>query len=91
MRLFPKSSFELTEAEKTSFKNIIHQLSSITALAHPQSATIDYQLVNESNQYAVDAALHQLIDKKLVPIYRFLIKEDYPKPKLNIPHSTGNF
>lgn len=42
MRLFPKSSFELTEADKASIKNIIHQLSNIATLAHPQSTVTHY-------------------------------------------------
>ena len=68
MRLFPKCSFELTDQEKQSFDEIVQRLSDITALAHPQPGATDYQLVTDSSQYAVGAALHQLIDGEPIPI-----------------------
>lgn len=68
MRLDPEATFELNEEQTHAFRTIISKLSEITALAHPQSSATECHLVTDSSQYAAGAALHQLIDKKPVPI-----------------------
>ena len=68
MRLSPKHSFELSEKEKQSFDDVVKRLSDITALAHPHADVKEYQLVTDSSQYAVGAALHQVINGEPVPV-----------------------
>ena len=68
MRLSPKDTFELNEQEKLSFDDIVNTLSKITPLAHPRENIQDYQLVTDSSNYAVGAALNQVINGEPVPV-----------------------
>lgn len=58
----------LPEDAKESFENIKYQLCNADTLNHPKSAVSHYQLVTDASQYAVGAALNQMIDNKPVPI-----------------------
>lgn len=65
----PKSKhLVLTEDENTAFAEIKEKLSTIPALAHPLPETNHYELVTDSSQFAMGAALHQLINGKPTPI-----------------------
>ena len=69
MRLNPNSkSLILSETEKDSFNKIKDTLVNIACLPHPQNAVTEYQLVTDSSQYAIGAALHQMVDNKPIPI-----------------------
>lgn len=69
IRLEPNSkSFELCSTEKDAFHNIINVLVNLPPLAHPISQTTQYQLVTDSSQYAVGAALHQMVNNQPIPI-----------------------
>ena len=64
MRLSPKGSYTLDESERQSFNSIIKELNCTSSLAHPEPNCTNYQLVTDSSNYAVGAALHQ-IGKKI--------------------------
>lgn len=51
-----------------AFRDIKLKLSSVTALSHPKPEVSQYQLVTDASQFAIGAALHQIIDGKPVPI-----------------------
>lgn len=57
-----------SESAKQAFETIKRTLANISSLPHPVSTTTDYQLVTDSSQYAVGAALHQMINGEAVPI-----------------------
>lgn len=75
MKLYIKLTFELTEKETESFKEIIQKLSDITASSYTQTSATDYQLVTDSSKYAFSAILHQLIDT-----YRILFEKIISSP-----------
>ena len=62
---------DLSPEESEAFKKIKDQLVNITALRHPVSTATQYHLVTDSSQYAVGAALNQIINKEPVPIAFF--------------------
>ena len=68
MRLSPKDKFTLNEKEKEAFHEIVKTLSDTKPLAHPSSNVDKYQLVTDSSNFAIGAALHQMIDGQPVPI-----------------------
>lgn len=69
IRTNPNSkSLQFSEQEKTAFGEVKNTLSSISALPYPSSSATNYQLVTDSSQYAVGAALHQIINNEPVPI-----------------------
>ena len=69
IRLFPNAKiFEFTDSEKSSFDDIKLKLSEIKSLAHPLPNVDQYQLVTDSSNYAVGAALHQLVNGSPIPI-----------------------
>lgn len=61
-------SLTLTKEEIESFENMKKSLSNVTVLAFPSSKANNYQLVTDSSNYAVGAALHQMIDNQPIPI-----------------------
>lgn len=61
-------TLELTEDEKKSFNEIKVVLSELKALAHIQTGSTQYQLVTDSSQYAVGAALHQMVNDEPIPV-----------------------
>lgn len=69
MRIEQKSkSLTLNKEEVESFENVKRCLVDASALAFPDSKTTNYQLVTDSSNYAVGAALHQMINDEPVPI-----------------------
>ena len=68
MRLSPKGSFTLDESERQSFNSIIKELNDTSSLAHTEPNCTNYQLVTDSGNYAVGAALHQIVEGNPVPI-----------------------
>jgi len=69
IRLSPNDKqLSLNNEEQTSFSNIQEALAKVTALPHPLPNVTQYQLVTDSSQYAVGAALHQMVDSQPVPI-----------------------
>ena len=59
VRLFPNTkNLELTNAEKFAFDDIKFKLDNVIKLAHPLPNADQYQLVTDSSNYAVGAALH---------------------------------
>ena len=80
IRLNPKAkSLTLSEGELEAFNDIKTKLSNVSALPHPQPTATNFQLVTDSSQYAVGAALHQMIDGKPVPIGFFSKKLSQPQ------------
>ena len=63
-----QKSIELTESERQSFDEIKKVLSDLKALAHVQTGNSHFQLVTDSSQYAVGAALHQMVNNQPVPV-----------------------
>ena len=69
IRLNPNAKcLELSDLEKETFTKVKSILSNISPLPHPKSNVNSYQLVTDSSQYAVGAALHQMINNNPVPI-----------------------
>ena len=68
MRLSPKGSFTLDESERQSFNSVIKELNDASSLAHPEPNCTNYQLVTDSSNYAVGAALHQIEEGNPIPI-----------------------
>ena len=56
------------DEEKKSFKNVKNALANVSALPHPISTTTKYQLVTDSSQFAIGAALHQMLDGQAIPV-----------------------
>lgn len=54
--------------DRLFFKNIKESLSSITALPYLNSKANNFQLVTDSSNYAVGAALLQMVDGQPIPI-----------------------
>lgn len=80
IRLNPNAKkLTLSETELKSFRNIKALLSDISALSHPRSDSTNFQLVTDSSQYAVGAALHQMNDGQAIPI-GFFSKKTIPSP-----------
>ena len=68
-RLNPSSkALSLSETKHQSFFNIREILSNVAELAHPKPSVSNFQLVTDTLQYAIGAALHQIIDNKPIPI-----------------------
>ena len=61
-------SLELTDSEKQSFDEIKKVLSELKALAHIQTGYTHFQLVTDSSQYTVGAALHQMVNDHPIPV-----------------------
>ena len=61
-------SLVLTESEEACFTNIKQILANISALRYPQPEGTVLHLVTDSSQFAIGAALHQIIDDEAVPI-----------------------
>ena len=68
MSLFPEGSFTLDESEQQSFNSVIKELNDTSSLAHPEPNCTNYQLVTNSSDYAVGAALHQIVEGNPIPI-----------------------
>ena len=69
IRCNPKAKeLKLSEKEISAFNEIKTILCEISALPHPTVGATQYQLVTDSSQYAVGAALHQMIGPNAVPI-----------------------
>ena len=68
MKLSPKGSFTLHESERQSFNSIIKELNDTSSLAHPEPNCTNYQFVTDSSNYAVGAALHQIVEGNPIPI-----------------------
>ena len=62
---------KLPDDARYSFNDIKQQLSTASILNHPKPDVTHYQLVSDAFQYAVGAALHQMIDNKAIPISFF--------------------
>ena len=61
-------TLELTENEKKSFDETKEVLSELKAIAHIQTGSTQFQLVTDSSQYAVGAALHQMVNEEPIPV-----------------------
>ena len=69
IKLNPKAeTLTLSEVEKKSFNDILTSLANVKPLAHPVSTCQHFQLVTDSSNYAIGAALHQMIDGDAIPI-----------------------
>ena len=69
IRQFPNSKhLDLTDQQKQACDNIKLALSNLKPLSYPDSNVSNYQLVTDSSQYAVGAALHQMINNEPIPI-----------------------
>ena len=85
IRLFPNAKiFELTNSEKFAFDDIKFKLDNVTKLAHPLPNADQYQLVTDSSNYAVGAALHQLVDGTPTPIGFFSKKLSQAQQKYSV-------
>ena len=62
MRLSPKGLFTFDESERQSFNSVIKELNDTSLLANPEPNCTNYQLVTDSSNYAVGAALHQIVE-----------------------------
>ena len=58
----------LNPESKLSFQKLKSALASTESLAHPIPNCTTYQLVTDSSQFCVGAALHQIVDSKPIPI-----------------------
>ena len=63
-----KISLQLTLEERAAFAKIKEVLSSAAALNHPAPGVTHLHLVTDSSQYAIGAALHQVVDGKPHPM-----------------------
>lgn len=61
-------SLKLSEESVEAFKKLKETLASVETLSHPIPNCENYQLVTDSSQYCIGAALHQMIDSTPVPI-----------------------
>ena len=69
IRVSPNSKrLTFNEEENKAFREIKTILGNISALSHPSSSLTPYQLVTDSSQYAVGAALNQMIKGQPIPI-----------------------
>ena len=68
MRLSPKGPFTLDKSERQSFNSVIKEPNDTSSLAHPEPNCTNYQLVTDSSNYAVSAALHQIAEGNPIPI-----------------------
>ena len=69
MKNNPKSNqICLTDDEMKCFASIKKTLLNVTALAHPISNVTELHLVTDSSQFAVGAALNQIVNSKPIPI-----------------------
>ena len=62
------ADFELSKDEKVAFDQVKSVLTKISPLPHPDQSVSHYQIVVDASQYAIGAALHQVIDNQAVPI-----------------------
>lgn len=53
---------------KQAFQALKSKLANVTALSHPIPGISNFQLVTDASQFAVGAALHQMVDNKPIPI-----------------------
>ena len=69
IRLHPNSKhLQMPQEAVQAIESVKNVLSSITPLSFPSTKVTNYQLVTDSSNYAVGAALHQMIDGQPVPI-----------------------
>ena len=69
LRLNPKSkSLVWSDGARASFDNLKHALSSCPTLSFPSLTATEYHLVTDSSNYAVGAALYQMIDTVPTPV-----------------------
>ena len=61
-------TLELGPPEKEAFTKIKYILAEVSALTHPDPDATQYHLVTDSSNYAVGAALHQIINGESIPI-----------------------
>ena len=61
-------SLQLSDEELKSFSSVKKALAELSALPHPVSSATQYHLVTDSSNFAIGAALHQIIDNEPVPI-----------------------
>ena len=61
-------TLDFSADQSECFESIKRELSSAVALPHPSLSEDKYQMVTDSSNYAVGAALHQMIDGQPVPI-----------------------
>ena len=67
-------SLQLSDEELKSFSSIKKAVAELSALPHPVSLPTQYHLVTDCSNYAIGAALHQIIDNEPVPIGFYLKK-----------------
>ena len=80
IRLQPNArSIELDDSQRKCFHDILETLKNLEPLAHPHPDDNKLQLVTDSSQYAVGAALHQMIDGVATPIGFFSKKLSQPQ------------
>ena len=61
-------TLELGPPEKEAFIKIKDILAEVSALTHPDPNATQFHLVTDSSNYAVGAALHQIINAESIPI-----------------------
>lgn len=73
---------DFTDVEEESFRTIKKTLADLTALPHPSASATHFQIVADSSNYAVGAALHQICEGEPIPIGFFSKKLTAPQQKL---------
>ena len=69
LRLNPKSKcITLSSTEREAFDSVVEALCNAQPLSHPNSKNTYYQLVTDSSNYAVGAALHEMNNGNSIPI-----------------------
>lgn len=82
IRLFPNAkNFDMTKEEKQSIDRIKKVLSELSPLPHPISNVVRYQLVTDSSQYAIGAALNQMVNNEPIPIGFYSCKLTQPQQR----------
>ena len=61
-------SISLNDEQMKAFELTKKELANVSALQYPSVSETNYHLVCDSSNYAVGAALHQIVDKEPVPI-----------------------
>ena len=61
-------SIEMNDEEVSALNEIKDTMCNISSLSHPFPGVHTLHLVTDSSQYAIGAALHQLVDGKPIPI-----------------------
>lgn len=62
------TTFTLNDLELQAFNNVKNKISEFPSLAHQRSEYTEYQLITDSSNYPISAALHQVVEGTPIPI-----------------------